>query len=139
APAGPWWPHQRVRAGSIEAPVRTGGRVLEPHRSRQYLRAALAALEQLGASARADRAPAELAATAPRRRRGADLEEPLTAQELQVSELAASGLTNKQIAVRLDMSPRTVGSHLYHVFPKLGISSRAALRDALSHRVPQPA
>ena len=34
------------------------------------------------------------------------------------------------------LSPRTVGAHLYRVFPKLGISSRAALRDALSTAAP---
>ncbi|MGW4599837.1 response regulator transcription factor, partial [Streptomyces sp. NPDC004457] len=41
------------------------------------------------------------------------------------------GLTNKEIGQRMHLSPRTVSSHLYRVFPKLGISSRAALRDAL--------
>ena len=62
-------------------------------------------------------------------------EEPLTAQEVQVAELAAAGLSNREIATRLYMSHRTVGCHLYRIFPKLGISSRAALRDALSRRV----
>jgi DNA-binding CsgD family transcriptional regulator len=56
----------------------------------------------------------------------------LTAQEAEVASLAAAGLTNKQIAERLHLSPRTVSTHLYHVFPKLGIRNRAALRDALS-------
>ena len=56
----------------------------------------------------------------------------LTAQELQIAELAAAGLTNKQIAQQLYLSPRTVGSHLYRIFPRLGITTRAALRDALS-------
>jgi DNA-binding CsgD family transcriptional regulator len=56
----------------------------------------------------------------------------LTAQEHRIAQLAASGLSNKQIGSRLYLSPRTVGAHLYRVFPKLGISSRAALRDALS-------
>jgi DNA-binding NarL/FixJ family response regulator len=40
-------------------------------------------------------------------------------------------MTNKQIAERLFLSDRTVSAHLYRVFPKLGITSRAALRDAL--------
>ena len=57
--------------------------------------------------------------------------ESLTPQELQIARLAASGLTNKQIAERLYLSPRTVGGHLYQIFPKLGITTRAALRDAL--------
>jgi DNA-binding CsgD family transcriptional regulator len=46
--------------------------------------------------------------------------------------LAASGLTNKQIAERLYLSHRTVSSHLYKLFPKLGVSSRVALRAALA-------
>jgi DNA-binding CsgD family transcriptional regulator len=56
----------------------------------------------------------------------------LTPQEHEIASLAASGLTNKQIAARLHLSPRTVSGHLYRVFPKLGVSTRAALRDALS-------
>jgi len=56
----------------------------------------------------------------------------LTAQERQIASLAAAGLTNKQIGQRLYLSPRTVSNHLYKVFPKLGISARAGLRDALS-------
>ena len=61
---------------------------------------------------------------------------PLTAQEREVAELAATGLTNKQIASRVYLSPRTVGAHLYRAFPKLGISTRAGLRDALSGALP---
>jgi DNA-binding CsgD family transcriptional regulator len=55
----------------------------------------------------------------------------LTPQEREIAMLAATGLTNKQIAQRLFLSPRTVGAHLNRVYPKLGIASRAALRDAL--------
>ena len=57
---------------------------------------------------------------------------PLTPQELEIAHLAASGMTNRQIAERLYLSHRTVGAHLYRIFPKLGVSSRAGLRDALS-------
>jgi len=46
--------------------------------------------------------------------------------------LAAAGLSNKEIGQQLFLSHRTVGAHLYRVFPKLGITSRAALRDALA-------
>ncbi|WP_250005137.1 response regulator transcription factor [Actinoplanes sp. M2I2] len=56
----------------------------------------------------------------------------LTPQEYEIARLAAGGLTNKQIADRLYLSHRTVGAHLYRIFPKLGISSRAGLRDALT-------
>jgi DNA-binding CsgD family transcriptional regulator len=78
-------------------------------------------------------AAAGLAATGPTRRPAEARQiEPLTAQELQVAELAAAGLSNKQIGARLYLSHRTVGAHLYRIFPKLGIASRAALRDALT-------
>jgi len=56
----------------------------------------------------------------------------LSPQQLEIAKLAAAGLTNKQIGARLFLSPRTVGTHLYQLFPKLGITSRAALRDALA-------
>jgi DNA-binding CsgD family transcriptional regulator len=60
----------------------------------------------------------------------------LTAKEYEVAQMAARGLTNKQIGAQLFLSPRTVGTYLYRVYPKLGISTRAALRDALSGRLP---
>jgi DNA-binding NarL/FixJ family response regulator len=56
----------------------------------------------------------------------------LTPQERQVAELAAAGLTNKEIGQQLFLSHRTVSGHLHRIFPKLGITSRAALRDGLS-------
>ena len=58
----------------------------------------------------------------------------LTEKEYEVAQLAARGLTNKQIGTELFLSPRTVGTYLYRVYPKLGISTRAALRDALTDR-----
>jgi len=51
----------------------------------------------------------------------------LSAQELQIARMAARGLTNRQIGAQLYLSPRTVGSHLYRIFPKLGITSRGQL------------
>jgi DNA-binding CsgD family transcriptional regulator len=56
----------------------------------------------------------------------------LTAKEYEVAQLAARGLTNRQIGAELFLSPRTVGTYLYRAYPKLGISTRAALRDALT-------
>lgn len=56
----------------------------------------------------------------------------LTEQETRVARLAAAGLSNKEIGERLFLSPRTVGGHLYNIFPKLGVRSRAGLRDALN-------
>lgn len=58
--------------------------------------------------------------------------EALSAQELQVIQLAAQGLSNREIGERLFLSHRTVGSHLYHIFPKLGVTSRAQLSRALA-------
>jgi DNA-binding NarL/FixJ family response regulator len=45
--------------------------------------------------------------------------------------MAAEGMSNREIGERLYLSHRTVGTHLYRLFPKLGITSRTELRDAL--------
>jgi DNA-binding CsgD family transcriptional regulator len=101
--------------------------------ARRQLSLALAVFDELGARPWSRRATNELGATGLSR---ADTEHsttsPLTAQEREIAILAATGLTNKEIGRRLALSPRTVAAHLYRVFPKLGITSRAALRDALS-------
>jgi len=60
----------------------------------------------------------------------------LTPQEREIALMAASGMSNRQIGARLFLSHRTVGTHLYRVFPKLGITTRAALRDALTEASP---
>lgn len=106
--------------------------------ARHQLTHALDAFERLGAAPWAVRARAELRASGtPTAHPASGPAAPLTPQEREIAALAAAGLTNKQIGERLYLSPRTVSSHLYHVFPKLGISSRAALRDALGE-VPPP-
>jgi DNA-binding CsgD family transcriptional regulator len=56
----------------------------------------------------------------------------LTGQEMEIASLAAGGLTNREIGERVFLSHRTVGAHLYRIFPKLGVSTRAGLRDALA-------
>ncbi|WP_225845777.1 AAA family ATPase [Streptomyces sp. HPF1205] len=100
--------------------------------SRVPLAAALSTFEHLGARPWAERAETELRAAGwTRRRTTASKASTLTAQELEIARLAASGLTNKQIAERMFLSHRTVGAHLYQIYPKLGITSRAMLRDAL--------
>jgi DNA-binding CsgD family transcriptional regulator len=108
-------------------------RARSPKESRGYLSSAAATFTALGAAPWAARAEQELRATGQRRsgpRHGdAAL---LTAQELQIAQLAAKGRTNKQISEQLYLSPRTVGAHLSAIFPRLGIASRAALRDALT-------
>ncbi|MFY1585325.1 ATP-binding protein [Micromonospora sp. WMMD734] len=108
-------------------------RTRSPVEARPHLLAARDGFAALPAAPWLDRVAGELRACGHRpalRQRG-DLTA-LTAQELQIAQLAASGLTNKQIAERLYLSHRTVGAHLYRIFPKLGVTSRAALRAALS-------
>jgi len=101
--------------------------------SRSHLAVALEEFDRLGATPWALRASIELRASGQSIASAAG--EPtavcLTAQQRAIASLAATGLTNKQIGARLYLSPRTVSAHLYHIFPKLGITSRAALRDAL--------
>ena len=69
---------------------------------------------------------------APRERRAArrdpDARDQLTPHELQIAQLAAEGLTNREIGQRLYLSHRTVSSHLHRIFPKLGVASRSELR-----------
>ncbi|MFF0445401.1 ATP-binding protein [Streptomyces sp. NPDC004609] len=99
--------------------------------AREPLAAAADAFGRLGAVPWAEQARKELrAAGQPTRPEAA--RSLLTPQELEIAQLAASGLTNKQIGERLYLSHRTVGAHLYQVYPKLGITTRAALRDALT-------
>jgi DNA-binding NarL/FixJ family response regulator len=62
----------------------------------------------------------------------APLHDVLSAQELQIARLAADGLSNKDIGERLYLSHRTVGSHLYRIFPKLDVTSRAQLASRLA-------
>ncbi|MER7702212.1 AAA family ATPase [Kitasatospora sp. NPDC097605] len=96
--------------------------------ARSHLGAALETFERLGAKPWAHRARGELTATgtaAPTAEAGALTA--LTPQELQIARLAAQGLTNRDIAAQLFLSPRTVGHHLYKAYPKLGIASRTEL------------
>lgn len=99
--------------------------------ARDHLRTALAIFEQLGAEPWALRAAEELRGSGEtaRRRGGSESggETELTAQELQVARLVQDGLSNKDAAARLFLSPRTIEFHLRNIFAKLGITSRAAL------------
>ncbi|MGI5239298.1 helix-turn-helix transcriptional regulator [Dactylosporangium sp. CA-139066] len=100
--------------------------------ARMHLTAALEIFQRLSAHPWAARAGTELRATGLAVTRTRDVAaEALTPQQREIASLAAAGLSNKQIGERLFLSPRTVSTHLYRIFPKLGITSRAALRDAL--------
>jgi DNA-binding CsgD family transcriptional regulator len=88
------------------------------------LRDALAVFEELGTPLWADRARAELAGTRPRVRASQD---GLTPAEQRVAELAASGMTNRDVAATMFISAKTVEATLARVYRKLGIRSRAEL------------
>ncbi|HYR54318.1 MAG TPA: AAA family ATPase [Methylomirabilota bacterium] len=104
--------------------------------SRSPLRESVALFDAQGATAWSRRARQELRATGEKvGRRAPDPRDRLTTQELQIAQLAAEGLSNRQIAERLFLSPRTIGGHLYRIFPKLEITARAQLRDAFADRV----
>ncbi|MFH8610074.1 AAA family ATPase [Streptomyces sp. NPDC018029] len=131
-PAGARWPFERALAQLDFAEwLRRRRRVAE---ARPLLASALEVFERLDARPWTERAIAELraagvavgASTAPEAVAG------LTPQELQIAQLAAEGLTNREIGARLYLSPRTIGFHLHRIFPKLGITGRGQLRDALS-------
>ena len=111
----------------------------QPTKARDALAGALDTFELLRAAPWAGRAKSELRAagvgishTSRPVARGLAL----TTQEREIAALASDGLSNKEIAARLYLSPRTVGAHLYRVFPKLGITSRSALRRALDELGP---
>ena len=96
--------------------------------AREHLRAALDGFETLGAALWAERARVELRASGQTsRRRDSSTRDELTSQELQIARFVAEGLTNREVAAQLFLSPRTIDFHLRNVFRKLDISSRTAL------------
>jgi DNA-binding CsgD family transcriptional regulator len=96
--------------------------------ARAHLRSALEVFEDLGATRWATRAAQELRASGETaRRRDVTTANQLTAQERQVVALVRQGLSNRDAAAQLFLSPRTVDFHLRNVFTKLGLSSRAEL------------
>ncbi len=100
--------------------------------SRGPLRAARDAFDALGTAPWAERARQELrAAGESSRQRMPRALDQLTPQELQIVQMAAEGLSNREIGQRLYLSRRTVESHLYRVFPKLAVTSRGQLPRVL--------
>jgi DNA-binding NarL/FixJ family response regulator len=129
-PGADRWPFELARIHLAHGELLRRRR--EIPRARVELRTALRIFDQLGAQPWVARASAELRAAGEAGAPGATYADAsLTVQEREIATMAASGMTNKQIAERLYLSHRTVGAHLYRIFPKLGITSRAALRDAL--------
>jgi DNA-binding CsgD family transcriptional regulator len=96
--------------------------------ARRHLRRAAELFHQIGAPPWEDRAEAELRATGETaRRRDPSTLDQLTPQELQIASLVAAGMTNREVAAQLYLSPRTIDYHLRKVFSKLGLSSRTEL------------
>ncbi|MFZ0365219.1 MAG: AAA family ATPase [Candidatus Cybelea sp.] len=123
----------RVRL-AFGAWLRRARRVKE---ARPLLQAAMEAFDAFGALPWSERAHQELrAAGAPIQRRPEARHEELTPQELQIALMAAEGLTNREIGQKLYLSHRTVSSHLYRIYPKLDVTSRFQLRDALASEGP---
>jgi DNA-binding CsgD family transcriptional regulator len=98
--------------------------------ARDQLRTAHRMMSDMGMKAFAERAGRELRATGeqPRGRTTQDADK-LTAQELQVARLVATGATSREVATQLFLSPRTIEAHLRTIFRKLGITSRRQLRE----------
>jgi DNA-binding NarL/FixJ family response regulator len=103
--------------GVIERRARRRGRAKESFEQ------ALAIFERVGARLWAERARQELKRVGLRRSSGDEL----TAAERRVAELAAQGMTNREVAAALFLSPKTVEANLSRTYRKLGITSRAEL------------
>ena len=100
--------------------------------ARNELRAAYELFTDFGMEAFAERSRIELEATGEHaRKRTSDTLDQLTAQEAQISRLAAEGNTNREIAAQLFISPSTVEYHLRKAFRKLDVTSRTQLANRL--------
>ncbi|MEU0839026.1 AAA family ATPase [Streptomyces sp. NPDC005962] len=129
-PAGRQWPFERAQILLDHAEwLRRAHRITD---ARPRLHTALETFRRLGAHPWTDRAQAELRAAGVAPAPAApDALTSLTPQQQHIIRLAAKGLSNREIGERLFLSPRTVGSHLYRSFPKLGVTARSQLRDVL--------
>jgi DNA-binding CsgD family transcriptional regulator len=132
-PAGDQWPFERAQLRLDYAEwLRRRRRIND---AKPVLTQALAIFQRLGARSWTQRAQAELRACgvavtgAPGE---PDALGELTPQQRQIVRLASEGLTNREIGDRLFLSPRTVGSHLYRSYPKLGVTDRHQLRDVIA-------
>ncbi|MCX4612847.1 ATP-binding protein [Streptomyces mirabilis] len=101
--------------------------------ARHPLRLARTEFDRVGAQPWAEMAREQLRATGESNgRRHANTGEQLSAQEMQIALLASQGLSNREIGQRLFISHRTVGAHLYRIYPRLGITGRGKLAAALA-------
>jgi DNA-binding CsgD family transcriptional regulator len=112
------WLRRRRRVAESRAPLRTARQICEAHGLRPWSERARQELRATGEASTETQPDQQSAGLSP--------------QELQIAQLAAEGMSNREIGQRLFLSHRTVGSHLYRIFPKLGISSRTQLRFVLA-------
>jgi DNA-binding CsgD family transcriptional regulator len=131
-PAGEHWPFERAQLQlDCGEAMRRARRIND---AKPLLLAALDTFRRLRARAWAHRAEIEVRAcglSVPGLPAPDGLSE-LTPQQRQIVLLAARGMTNREIGDRLFLSPRTVSSHLYRCFPKLGVADRHQLRDVVT-------
>ncbi|WP_326792816.1 AAA family ATPase [Streptomyces sp. NBC_00841] len=111
------WLRRRRRAAEARTVLGTALEIFERLDARPWIERTTAELRAAGVAVADSAAPEAVA--------------DLTPQELQIAQLAAEGLTNRDIGARLYLSPRTIGFHLHKIFPKLGITGRTQLRDVL--------
>jgi DNA-binding CsgD family transcriptional regulator len=132
-PAGDQWPFERAQLRLDHAEwLRRRRRIND---AKPVLTAALETFRRLSARPWAQRAETELRAcgvAVADTPGGRDALTELTPQQRQIVRLASDGLTNRQIGDRLFLSPRTVSSHLYRSYPKLGVAGRHQLRDLIA-------
>src|SRR3984885_12166627 len=136
-PAGDQWPFERAQLRLDHAEwLRRRRRIND---AKAVLTEALRTFRRLGARAWAQRATTELRACGVAVT-GAPADPnalgELTPQQRQIVRLASDGLTDREIGERLFLSPRTVSSHLYRSYPKLGVASRHQLRDVIAQAGP---
>jgi DNA-binding CsgD family transcriptional regulator len=136
-PAGDQWPFERAQLRLDHGEwLRRRRRIND---AKPVLTEALETFRRLGARSWAQRAQAELRACgvavtgAPAE---PDALGELTPQQRQIVRLASDGLSDREIGDRLFLSPRTVSSHLYRSYPKLGVASRNQLRDVITRASP---
>ncbi|MEV1199096.1 helix-turn-helix transcriptional regulator, partial [Microbispora rosea] len=106
-----------------------------PGAAREHLHGALETFERYGARLWSEHARAELRAAGESVRPSgsrSDAGRLLTAQQFQIATLVAEGATNREVAARLFISPRTVEHHLRNIFARLGVRSRVELTRLLS-------
>jgi DNA-binding CsgD family transcriptional regulator len=139
-PAGDSWPFERAQLQLDYGEwMRRQRRIND---AKPVLGTAHETFRRLGAASWTQRAEAELRAcgvTAAAVPAPPDALAQLTPQQREIVILASRGLTNSEIADRLFLSPRTVASHLYHSYPRLGIAGRHQLRDLVDQAPGQPA